>query len=74
VDYLTGEDLRVVCLPCLLHCLAQPGNRYSDPRLNQCWSCGDELFAYISAVVHVEGWDSVEHLLTGAAGFRLPRL
>jgi hypothetical protein len=73
VDYLTVEDLRVVCLPCLLHRLAQPGNRYSDPRLNKCWSCGDdEVVAYISAVVHVEDGDCVEHLLTAPLGFACP--
>ncbi len=73
MDYLTVEDLRVVCLPCLLDRLAQPGNRYSDPRISKCWSCGDdELVAFISAVVRVEGCDSVEHLLTAPLGFACP--
>ncbi len=73
VDYLTGDDLRVVCLGCLLDRLARLGNRYSDLRIAKCWGCGDdELVAFISAVVHVEGWDCVEHLLTAPLGFACP--
>jgi hypothetical protein len=73
VDYLTVEDLRVVCLPCLLDRMAQPGHRCFDLGIHTCSSCGDdELVAFISAVVHVEGWDSVEHLLTAPLGFACP--
>ena len=73
VDYLTVEDIRVVCGQCLFDRLAQPGNRSLDTRRNVCTSCGDdELVALILAVVHVEGGDSVEHLLTAPLGFSCP--
>src|SRR5687768_5853179 len=72
-DAALVEDLRVVCLPCLLDRMAQPGHRYFDLGIHTRSSCGDdELVAFISAVVHVEGWDSVEHLLTAPLGFACP--